>query len=67
MRCEVEHAERANTTGNEKHYLIAISDVLFRARMSESRCKRMFRMYGAIVYLKSMNKTQLLKVTQHRE
>lgn len=58
---------RANITGKEMHYLHAISDVLFRARMIELRCKGIFRLYGAIVYLDLMNKTQLFKVTQHRQ
>ena len=59
--------ERANITGKEKHYLNAISEVLSRARMADSRCERMFRLYGAMVYLMSMNKTQPLKVTQHHQ
>ena len=59
--------ERANITGKEKHYLNAISEVLSRARMAESRCKGMLRRYGAMVYLTSMNKTQLPKVTQHHQ
>lgn len=36
---------RANSTGEEMHHLHAISDVLFRARMIELRCKGIFRLY----------------------